>query len=341
MNLAGFRDQYARAVTGRTIAERQRHLAGALLAAGALLHVLEDMGSPSHVRNDLAAHFDGIGTDSTDVGSRFERVAALAFARLGVPAVREVIHRGSPREYITSLARTTSERWFSAHTLPGSFTAPHERDNHQLKREIQAHLARPQPGPAVTVRLDDGVLVNASGVCLANLSDEDHQYHFWIGDRCALEQLAVILPETAGYAAGLLDTLLGPTIRIEVEGTKASLKSDSRFGKGKLTLFWDDDSGVRVPYHNEQLSPGALARIVRAPPGDAVRVSALFVGTDEKGAPLVVAGSTALRDETVTGEEETAPEPTRSVVPRPGTEPGTPKDGHDSPTKESDSGADE
>ena len=31
-------------------------VAGALMAAGAILHILQDMGSPSHVRNDLCSH---------------------------------------------------------------------------------------------------------------------------------------------------------------------------------------------------------------------------------------------------------------------------------------------
>src|SRR6185503_12078777 len=75
--LAGFRDQYMKAVTARTAGERSRHLAGALLAAGAIVHVLEDMGSPSHARNDLAAHLDRLGPDASDVGSRFERIATL------------------------------------------------------------------------------------------------------------------------------------------------------------------------------------------------------------------------------------------------------------------------
>lgn len=49
MGFESFLAQYERAVRASTPAERERHLAAALVAAGAMLHVLQDMGSPSHV----------------------------------------------------------------------------------------------------------------------------------------------------------------------------------------------------------------------------------------------------------------------------------------------------
>ena len=78
--------QYAKAVTAATPGERSRHMAAALVAAGAMLHVLGDLGAPSRVRGDEAAHFEPLGGGPDDLGSRFERIAALAFGRLGVPA---------------------------------------------------------------------------------------------------------------------------------------------------------------------------------------------------------------------------------------------------------------
>jgi hypothetical protein len=125
MNLDGFLTQYARALTSATPAERSRHMAGMLLAAGAILHVLQDMGSPAHVRNDLAAHLDQVGHDAFDVGSRFERVAALAYGRLGVPAPSMEITAPGLRAFFTTdkstgLADRTSQRFFSSYTLPRS-----------------------------------------------------------------------------------------------------------------------------------------------------------------------------------------------------------------------------
>ena len=51
-----FYDQFKKAVISSSRLERQRHLAGALLAAGAIHHVVTDMASPSHVRADLDSH---------------------------------------------------------------------------------------------------------------------------------------------------------------------------------------------------------------------------------------------------------------------------------------------
>ncbi len=61
-------------------------MAGALIAAGAMLHVLGDLGAPSRVRADEEAHLSAARRRPDDLGSRFERIAALAYGRLGVPA---------------------------------------------------------------------------------------------------------------------------------------------------------------------------------------------------------------------------------------------------------------
>ena len=101
-NLSGFLDQYAKAVTGATPGERSRAMAGALVAAGAMIHVLGDLGNPSRVRGDDEAHFQQLGGGPDDLGSRFERIAALAYGRLGIPAPSRVITRQHLRDYFTS-----------------------------------------------------------------------------------------------------------------------------------------------------------------------------------------------------------------------------------------------
>ncbi len=141
MNLTGFYGQYAKAVTASTPAERSRHLAGALVAAGALLHVLQDMGSPSHVRNDLSSHLQRVG-NPLDIGSRFERVAEISFGRLGVPSAKtstatRSLHALFTNPKKTGLADTTARSWFSASTLPRTI----ELDHITVKR-IVALVAR-------------------------------------------------------------------------------------------------------------------------------------------------------------------------------------------------------
>src|SRR5262249_12675603 len=48
-NLAGFLAQYSKAIMAATPGERSRAMAGALVAAGAILHTLGDLGAPSRV----------------------------------------------------------------------------------------------------------------------------------------------------------------------------------------------------------------------------------------------------------------------------------------------------
>ena len=79
-NLAGFLDQYAKAVTAATPGERSRAMAGALIAAGAMLHVLGDLGAPSRVRSDFAAHLEALTLHSgyADHGDNAALKAAAA-----------------------------------------------------------------------------------------------------------------------------------------------------------------------------------------------------------------------------------------------------------------------
>jgi len=129
MNVTGFFSQYAKAVGAKTPAERSRHLAGALLAAGALLHLLQDMGSPSHVRDDVHAHLQKVSS-RRDIGSRFERMAALSFGRLGIPSTKvstaaPSLHGLFTNAKGTGLADVTARSWFSASTLPRAIKLDH------------------------------------------------------------------------------------------------------------------------------------------------------------------------------------------------------------------------
>src|SRR5882757_2067832 len=98
-------------------------MAAALIAAGATLHTLGDLGAPSRVLGDEAAHLEPLGGGPDDLGSRFERIAALAFGRLGVPGPSRVVTRDHLRDYFSSakgdgLADEIARSFFSPNTLP-------------------------------------------------------------------------------------------------------------------------------------------------------------------------------------------------------------------------------
>jgi hypothetical protein len=303
MGLAGFWDQYDKAVSAATPGERARHLAGALIAAGAVLHVLEDMGSPSHVRNDLAAHAEPLSSLSGDRGSRFERLAALAYGRAGVPPISSMRPDARPlAAYLTAkdgsgLADRTAARFASAYTLP----EPHGLERDQ-RRIAAADLGLPPVSGGidlVAAKDEDVVLRDPQGVCLATYRVLRGVLRFELDDACALEQIAVLLPETGAYAAAMLDTLFRGSLAVTLDGGQVGVAAGTLgLGAGTLTLYWDDARGVRAKLGEAVAVSGAapsaaLASGLPALPGGATRVVALFKGVDANGEPLSATGAAA------------------------------------------------
>jgi hypothetical protein len=314
LNVAGFFAQYRKAVVARTPGERERHLAGTLVAAGAVLHVLQDMGSPSHVRNDFGSHLTPLSDEPTDVGSRFERVAALAFGRLGVAAAARAIERDRVRDFFftaegTGLANWTATSFFSGGTLPKSVEVPRRARANELEGAITAALRLPYPAP-LAAGLDliragkpgGATLVDADGVCLARYRTRDFELRWKSDDDCALEQIETLLPEVSAYSTGLLQFLFRGSLAISKNAGGAIVVSaaDVEFGEGTITVFWDDASGVRTAVGEGTATTGgtigaSLAQL-DAPGDDARFVAALFEGVDANGEKLIATGLLSLTE---------------------------------------------
>ncbi|HEX7836055.1 MAG TPA: hypothetical protein VF469_01265, partial [Kofleriaceae bacterium] len=257
-NLDQFLNQYAKAVSAATPGERSRYMAAALVAAGAMLHALGDLGAPSRVRGDAAAHLEPLGGGADDLGSRFERIAALTYGRLGIPAPSRTITRNHLRDFITSkdgggLADLISRSYFSPNTLP---------EPTRVSGDARPHLVRPQPALPARLNLmaanrDDGTTLHSpAGTCLARYRVEHDLMTFSIDDDCVLEQLAVILPEVAAYETGLLDFLLRGELTITVADQIAV--SGPGLGAGSLEILVEDERGVRTSLTSTSV-PGASA----------------------------------------------------------------------------------
>jgi hypothetical protein len=289
-NLDGFFAQYGKAVTAATPGERSRHMAAALVAAGAIMHVLGDLGAPSRVRGDEAAHLEPLGGGPDDLGSRFERIAALAYGRLGVPGPSRVITRTHLREYFTGkdgggLADVIARSYFSPNTLP-----------HPFAIEDKPRLARPQPALPTRLNLmaatrDEGsTLRNATGTCLARYKVDRGIVSFALDDDCVLEELAQILPDVAAYETGLLDFLLRGELTINV-GTTVTITGKD-LGAGSVDVVVEDERGVRTPLAALKPNAGELARV--SAPQSGTRVLAVFRGVDAAGEPIVAVGALPL-----------------------------------------------
>ncbi|MBL9017975.1 MAG: hypothetical protein JNL83_27560 [Myxococcales bacterium] len=297
-NLDSFLSQYAKAVSAKTPGERSRHMAAALVAAGAMLHVLGDLGAPSRVRGDEESHLEPMGAGPDDLGSRFERIAALAHGRLGVPAASRVITRPRLRDFFTGatkdgdgLADVIARSYFSPSTLPRPA---------RVGADTRPTLARPQPALPPRLNLmaasrDDGTtLRDASGTCLARYKVDHGLLSFFLDDECMLEQIAAILPEVAAYEAGLLDFLLRGDLTIAIgDGVTVSGKG---LGAGAVEVLVEDDRGVRTSLGTAQVAGGRTSgELIRAGlPGGGARVVAVFRGADAAGEPIVAVGAMPL-----------------------------------------------
>lgn len=303
--LAGFLDQYEKAARAKSPGERGRHLAGALISAGAMMHALGDLSVPSRVRSDFAAHNQPVGNDPEDRGSRMARLAAVAWGRLGVPAPARVERRAKMIAFFTAkddapgLAEWTSSHFFSPGTLPRTVAVGATR-REALAGLLAASLVR--PAPTVPRRLNlmaanqpnGATLRDKDGLCLARYRVVHGRLSWWIDDACQLEQAEAILPVAAAYEAGLLAFLLRGDLAVKLDGAKASVSAGTlALGAGTLTVLAEDGRGIRTEVATLEVASGAAqAALTSAPlPPDTRRAVAVFRGVDAAGEPVVAVGT--------------------------------------------------
>jgi hypothetical protein len=299
-NVDAFYDQYGKAVSAKTPGERSRHMAAALIAAGAIVHTLGDLGVPSRVRGDSAAHLEHLGGGPDDLGSRFERIAALSAGRLGVPAPAREIKRDHLRDFFTAadgkgLADVIAHSYFSTNTLPR---------NSRVGGDSKPELARPLPALPSRLNLmaasrDDGTtLKDKAGTCLARYKVEHGVLAFWLDDECMLEQVSRILPEVSAYETGLLDYLLRGDLTIKSNGGNIVVGGKG-LGAGAIEVLVEDNRGVRTSLTNQKISgaPGSEdsalgpALITVGAPTAGTHIYAIFRGVDPNGEPMVATGA--------------------------------------------------
>jgi hypothetical protein len=292
-NIDAFYDHYVKSVTSASSGERARHLAAALVALGATLHVLGDMGSPAHVRNDATVEF--LGADNNDYGSRFDRIAALSFGRLGVPAPSSVVTRTSVRAFFTSadnkgLADQTAIGYFSAGTLPKSTAIV---DGMTRSASLQ------RPSPALPNRLnlmaasnENGTMLRSSaGVCLARYRVNQGQVNFFTDDDCQLEQVAALLPVTASYETGLTDFMLRGQLRLTRDGSDVVVATTQAMTSGTVTLVSQDARGNRTVVATKAVAAVAAdAEIGRFPVTSSTAWFAVAAGVDGNAEKIVAIG---------------------------------------------------
>jgi hypothetical protein len=305
LGLPRFWKELELSATARTPSARDRHLAFALLGAGAMTALVADAGVPSRVRLDAAAHLDALGAAPDDRGSRFERIAGLAFGRLGVPKGNPV-RRERAKDFITAedkkgLADVTYRRWYSSGTLPRSVDAPPGRPIRAERKLLADQVAGTQPIAEPRPRELDldaartatgGRLLDSTGTCLAAYHIDNERNLVWsIPDECALDQLRTILPLSVGYATGFLEWLFRGELVVDAAGDRVTVRPRATLGAGKMRLFVDDAAGLRKEIGAADSTDGGAS--LDAPGASGGRVTAVFVGVDVRGEPVVAIGTQA------------------------------------------------
>jgi hypothetical protein len=268
-----FLDERERAATARLPTEREDALVRALLAAGAILHVVEDAGNPAHVRNDYRVALEGDG-------ARMERLAALRYGRTGLPEGDD--KASAPKrlhlmDLIVSLAERTQKRFFSDGTLPdtkryplpGAFAG--DAPAGYAHGEGFAHLARWERTP--------------NGV------------RWMLDDACLRDYAEALLPDTERHARAALELLFHGRLEIHHDGDQLTVRAGSALGAGTASLYVDNPAGERQPLDRKAISGSSEDQtvLVAHRPAGSKHATAVFRGLDAAGEPVVIVEEINLR----------------------------------------------
>ncbi len=304
------------AVAAPERADREAALVRGLLSLGGVLTVLEDMGNPAQVRNDFrAAYLRGGSGSPFDRASAYEQAVADRYGVIGVPGPKAVVRRPTWKEYFSGadgqgLADRTQRRFFSDGTVPED--APIDRDTSTLDvlGAVRQSLTYALPGvPRLDLRplgqvqyvLAPDDAPGAPPRALLAYQRVPGRVRFFLDQRVYGDTARVVLPEIAGYAAGLVDHLFRARIGLHVSGGRVQARVGSADGggtrapRGEVRLLAEDAGGRRREIGRIPVGPGQGSDGMGGPgtedvgvavPADARRVVAFLRGDDGAG-PVV------------------------------------------------------
>ncbi len=298
------------ALVSRTPAERRSHLAMALLTAGALLHLIQDMAVPAHVRNDFVTTYLAEQSNITlNRASAYEQQVLRAYGRAGIPAVKGQVPTFKRfNDFFTNKAHTgladqTQRGFFSLGSLPKS--------RHLMGSDTPARIMKlvrktqPYPLPrvgdlALRDSIDHGLYYGTQDnpYLFAYRVTRAGQLEFQLDKKCYAATAERLVPQAVRFSAGLLAYLLRGSLTIKTADAKIQIRhSGPALSGGTVQILWESASGQRIRIRAVKVGavkPGAvLASIPRsAVPKEARRIVAALSGKDAQGEPLVIGAMT-------------------------------------------------
>ena len=296
LGLPVFLDNWERAVSLAEPRERESALVRALLALGGVLAVLEDAGQPAFVRNDFRGAFL-----QRDEGSPYEEFVAAHYGRTGLPPAAPLVSRPDIASFFASadgkgLANRTQRRFFSEGTIPADVSLERNSKGGDVLRRARESLVFPSPtlSGLVLKPAQHRRYLALEGLRVLAYQNNGTQVQFFLDDAVYADMARILLPEIAGFAAGLLNHLLRASLEMTVTGNTVAVRlgGDVKEG-GALRVFAEDGSGRRreLPGAAAALAPGG--EIAVAVPAGIKKLAAVLRGRDA-GGPFVAAGEVTL-----------------------------------------------
>jgi hypothetical protein len=266
--------------TGLNEPEREKYLAWAFRAMGNVLHLLQDVSVPAHVRNDFLSHRRINGLDKFNpvawgIGNPYEHYVKH-HNDLVENADQKPINFQNPKltdfwdadgEQNTGLAELVNRSYFSSATIPNNNPEPEHLfaepslgpDTHSIcvdslpgKPDILRQYISREPCPAPgTDPVDHFAAVSSANEDIDIIPANISTIQLVLSDDNVLQDYAgEILPYALGYSIELLNYFFRGKIDMvpsRAGGYVIINESDEALSGGRLELFYDAVDGNRYP----------------------------------------------------------------------------------------------
>jgi hypothetical protein len=222
------------------------------LALGGIVSVLQDMGQPAFVRNDMRGEFLGKRDES-----EFERWVADRYGSVALPASRAAVEMPNLQSYFVAqdgrgLAQRTQQEFFSRGTLPSDVACDLTDDGARVAELASRTLRFGKPALVAadfpTAR--PGGYVVRNGVRILGYRRDSDGVRFFADPVVYTDVAAAWIPEVEAYAAGMVNHLLRSKVRFAMAGREATLSLEGLAEGVDATSGWhvfvEDAAGKRT-----------------------------------------------------------------------------------------------
>ena len=297
-----------RAAISETQAVRDHHFALALICAGALLHVAQDLTTPAHARSDLAAFFAPLSPARGDRGLPLQEFARVHFGRAfkspanNLLALRQPQALGATEGTLAptllthfeghgdwpGVSQFTARRFLSEATVPPPRTVqPQETDDRDAQaaalakdalrdtglttHEVDGATLRPWPATS-------GYLLSRGGRPLAAFNHENGKLSFHLDEVVYRDQILQLLPLATRVSRSILETvwLVPPQVQYVVRPSVLEVNLSDQRQPLEILLLSESEDGRRKPLARSTLSVGIHR--VNVPPSKDPVVAVLVGG---------------------------------------------------------------